>query len=150
MLKIRRPLGRLIFNMGIAIPGKTIFLIETAPWSPMKGMINMIYKSHANKMKPFVSFRETFPGFIKGFHCISRNQQEPMARVGFQNIVSQDVSKISVNEGQLCICKMFPRWLWLGSHDLGQCRENRSRLRTICYQKRISIVKTAKLMFLIL
>ena len=27
MLKIRRPLGRLIFNMGIAIPGKTVFLI---------------------------------------------------------------------------------------------------------------------------
>ena len=35
MLKIRRPLGRLIFNMGIAIPGKTVFLIETAP-SPLK------------------------------------------------------------------------------------------------------------------
>ena len=33
MLKIRRPLGRLIFNMGIAIPGKTVFLIETAPLS---------------------------------------------------------------------------------------------------------------------
>ena len=32
MLKIRRPLGRLIFNMGIAITGKTVFLIETAPW----------------------------------------------------------------------------------------------------------------------
>ena len=31
MLKIRRPLGRLIFNMGIAIPGKTAFVIETAP-----------------------------------------------------------------------------------------------------------------------
>ena len=31
MLKIRRPLGRLIFNMGIAIPGKTVFLIETKP-----------------------------------------------------------------------------------------------------------------------
>ena len=31
MLKIRWPLGRLIFNMGIAIPGKTVFLIETAP-----------------------------------------------------------------------------------------------------------------------
>ena len=31
MLKIRRPLGRLIFNMGIAIPGKTVCLIETAP-----------------------------------------------------------------------------------------------------------------------
>ena len=35
MLKIRRPLGRLIFNMGIAIPGKTVFLIETAPWYPL-------------------------------------------------------------------------------------------------------------------
>ena len=34
MLKIRRPLGRLIFNMGIAIPGKTVFLIETAPRAP--------------------------------------------------------------------------------------------------------------------
>ena len=33
MLKIRRPLGRLIFNMGIATPGKTVFLIETAPWA---------------------------------------------------------------------------------------------------------------------
>ena len=31
MLKIRRPWGRLIFNIGIAIPGKTVFLIETAP-----------------------------------------------------------------------------------------------------------------------
>ena len=31
MLKIRRPLGHLIFNRGIAIPGKTVFLIETAP-----------------------------------------------------------------------------------------------------------------------
>ena len=34
MLRIRRPLGRLIFNMGIAIPGKTVFLIETAPRGP--------------------------------------------------------------------------------------------------------------------
>ena len=32
MLKIRRLLGRLIFNMGIAIAGKTVILIETAPW----------------------------------------------------------------------------------------------------------------------
>ena len=39
MLKIRRPLGRLIFNMGIAIPGKTVFLIETAPCSFWKIMI---------------------------------------------------------------------------------------------------------------
>ena len=39
MLKIRRPVGRLIFNMGIVIPGKTVFLIETAPRSP----ISLIY-----------------------------------------------------------------------------------------------------------
>ena len=39
MLKIRRPLGRLIFNMGIAIPGKTVFLIETAPISRPSGTV---------------------------------------------------------------------------------------------------------------
>ena len=39
MLKIRRPLGRLIFNMGIAIPGKTVFLIETAPRYQGQGQI---------------------------------------------------------------------------------------------------------------
>ena len=39
MLKIRRPLGRLIFNMGIAIPGKTVFLIETAPRPLLEPMI---------------------------------------------------------------------------------------------------------------
>ena len=32
MLKIRRPTGRLIFNMGIPIPGKTVFYVETGPW----------------------------------------------------------------------------------------------------------------------
>ena len=44
MLKIRRPLGRLIFNMGIAIPGKTVFLIETAPSMPCQTAIDP--KSH--------------------------------------------------------------------------------------------------------
>ena len=32
MLKIRRPNGRLIFNMGIPIPGKDGLYIETGPW----------------------------------------------------------------------------------------------------------------------
>ena len=41
MLKIRRPLGRLIFNMRIAIPGKTVFLIETAPWSSTPKRMNI-------------------------------------------------------------------------------------------------------------
>ena len=44
MLKIRRPLGRLIFNMGIAIPGKTVFLIETAPqWNVFIFQINTLW-----------------------------------------------------------------------------------------------------------
>ena len=44
MLKIRRPNGRLIFNMGIAIPSKTVFLIETAPciWEPIIKYTNLI------------------------------------------------------------------------------------------------------------
>ena len=45
MLKIRRPLGRLIFNMGITIPCKTVFLIEMAPW----------YLSDVWKKKTFAS-----------------------------------------------------------------------------------------------
>ena len=55
MLKIRRPLGRLIFNMGITIPGKTVFLIETAPWlSPAHPMPHRLryYKEKA-KWIPF-------------------------------------------------------------------------------------------------
>ena len=57
MLKIRRPLGRLIFNMGIAIPGKTVFLIETAPcilrhslricgWSQVKTSCRTAFQVH--------------------------------------------------------------------------------------------------------
>ena len=46
MLKIRRPLGRLIFNMGIAIPGKTVFLIETAPrWAAENRMLDRVPES---------------------------------------------------------------------------------------------------------
>ena len=46
MLKIRRPLGRLIFNMGIAIPGKTVFLIETAP---------RLFENHEQNWTPDIS-----------------------------------------------------------------------------------------------
>ena len=48
MLKIRRPLGRLIFNMGIAIPGKTVFLIETAPGSPDWARVKSVKQRHAH------------------------------------------------------------------------------------------------------
>ena len=48
MLKIRRPLGRLIFNMGIAIPGKTVFLIETAP---RYQYISLLIAQSSNELK---------------------------------------------------------------------------------------------------
>ena len=55
MLKIRRPLGRLIFNMGIAIPGKTVFLIETAPRVPSDTFCQLF--RHIVEMACFVQFR---------------------------------------------------------------------------------------------
>ena len=39
MLKIRRPNGRLIFNMGIPIPGKDGLYIETGPWKSWGFMV---------------------------------------------------------------------------------------------------------------
>ena len=56
MLKIRRPLGRLIFNMGIAIPGKTVFLIETAPRPCfLSDRICLVYGRRMNR-KETISF----------------------------------------------------------------------------------------------
>ena len=55
MLKIRRPLGRLIFNMGIAIPGKTVFLIETAPRYP--GMLWSLWNSFENWILVYEIYR---------------------------------------------------------------------------------------------
>ena len=59
MLKIRRPLGRLIFNMGIAIPGKTVFLIEMAPGRRLNikmlpyQYMNSHYKDKTVKQPPY-------------------------------------------------------------------------------------------------
>ena len=50
MLKIRRPLGRLIFNMGIAIPGKTVFLIEMAPRTLQTPFSNAIILNENNSI----------------------------------------------------------------------------------------------------
>ena len=64
MLKIRRPLGRLIFNMGITIPGKTVFLIETAPcfWHntahSMIGHPNDIVVTHISEL-PIVGIEQS-------------------------------------------------------------------------------------------
>ena len=70
MLKIRRPTGRLIFNMGIPIPGKTVFYIETGPsalamespqsWTELSKFsaisANWVFKNNANDWIPIQSF----------------------------------------------------------------------------------------------
>ena len=79
MLKIRRPLGCLIFNMGIAIPGKTVFLIETAPRitrlggfqvSCLKDFLNFLIRSlwwytfHLD-MQDTIKFGNSMGSFLK-------------------------------------------------------------------------------------
>ena len=76
MLKIRRPLGRLIFNMGIAIPGKTVFLIETAPRPQRNSQHSGWLKSQAIFMTRSFFFntlrlRQNGPHFSK---CIFLNE----------------------------------------------------------------------------
>ena len=57
MLKIRRSLGRLIFNMGIAIPGKTVLLIETAPCSQLVARQPGLSASHYSRAARHFLFR---------------------------------------------------------------------------------------------
>ena len=77
MLKIRRPLGRLIFNMGIAIPGKTVFLIETAP--RIFSYMNSLEVVHAWRASCFENWNRPLKFILKhietiisqlGYHCV--------------------------------------------------------------------------------
>ena len=73
MLKIRRPLGRLIFNMGIAIPGKTVFLIETAPRYEFLGFLVTMEISECDiytYIKTWRSDVEIWKGFTKADYYI--------------------------------------------------------------------------------
>ena len=65
MLKIRRPLGRLIFNTGIAIPGKTAFLIETAPdlyrtYETRIWIVHMIMKRDCLRYQIYITLNDTW------------------------------------------------------------------------------------------
>ena len=73
MLKIRRPVGRLIFNMGITIPSKTVFLIETAPSIPkssLRGLANRSYHQYVMSSsapfhgQPFANKWNLVPGAV--------------------------------------------------------------------------------------
>ena len=87
MLKIRRPLGRLIFNMRIAIPGKTVFLIETAPrpWG-LDCLVSWFF--HQLKPKPgnkTVTPSWSDPNFIALF-CIVHVPKNNHGELDFNNI----------------------------------------------------------------
>ena len=71
MLKIRRPLGRLIFNMGIAIPGKTVFLIETAPSFPWYAAPDLLTAWMLNSSPPGQNGRHFADNMFK---CIFLNE----------------------------------------------------------------------------
>ena len=79
MLKIRRPLGRLIFNMGITIPGKTVFLIETAPWC---------HAGHTSIMKGQVKFFQ-HSLYIAWFSLVSWKQITKKTNIPTSNIICQ-------------------------------------------------------------
>ena len=71
MLKIRRPLGRLIFNMGIAIPGKTVFLIETAPRFDVDDFTPSVHrKNQLNNLSLQALAEVLFPQTSLPYHMI--------------------------------------------------------------------------------
>ena len=83
MLKIRRPLGRLIFNMGIAIPGKTVFLIETAPrmkfnicllhWALADAVVVWNYSRWRHQMETFSALLALCAGEFPSQRPVTRN-----------------------------------------------------------------------------
>ena len=88
MLKIRRPLGCLIFNMGIAIPGKTVFLIETAPWFIFFWLLTLWWISTPliiNRLCHFFTFLIYLEPLALNFmFCLLANQLIPRkASVGY-------------------------------------------------------------------
>ena len=80
MLKIRRPLGRLIFNMGIAIPGKTVFLIETAARPFQLMMSEADHLDAFTRLSDMDLLQDSDQCKLKTAHacCISGRTQESM------------------------------------------------------------------------
>ena len=99
MLKIRRPLGRLIFNMGIAIPGKTVFLIETAPccfWHTNPWLYQKCTTRHPADQKDVCTAKgSAYPQQSTNFISLHTSVDRPMMWLNRYNIKShQPHSKI--------------------------------------------------------
>ena len=94
MLKIRRPLGRLIFNMGIAIPGKTVFLIETAPWSVNTKGIECPYEAYENHIPTtFFSPWRICHLIIRTFYLVMKTLHLVRSRVQKVALIKETLSR---------------------------------------------------------
>ena len=107
MLKIRRPLGRLIFNMGIAIPGKTVFLIETAPCSAWSHYLNhcrsTVNWTLRNKL------REIWKKKYETFHINKANLRDLIAATDLVILLKLDSNRQFFSPCDLEIWWMTPK-----------------------------------------
>ena len=122
MLKIRRPLGRLIFNMGIAIPGKTVFLIETAPWFGWIWIKRLIFLW----MKYIWKFLRT-DGHFHFVYCVKLvHDSNHVVLDPFPIYRLSHLRKVSVNEKRRYKCNVCPHLLrsfsaWPKTEDEKDC-----------------------------
>ena len=107
MLKIRRPLGRLIFNMGIAIPGKTVFLIETDPWMCHAALTNEGNRADAKTDQHLPSFFQNTKSSI--LPPVSHFLPTPPQVDNYKALIHW--ARVT----HICICKPYHNWfrLWL-------------------------------------
>ena len=133
MLKIRRPLGRLIFNMGIAIPGKTVFLIETAPRCPIVFRVPFKFQCHKGR-KSTIWLRLSVPWWQLQFEFTDSHEMIDIASrimevvhycFVFFEVISQNSRSHRLNNGFGWIL-----WLWFACwrHQM----ETFSALLAIC------------------
>ena len=115
MLKVRRPLGRLIFNMGIAIPGKTVFLIETAPRPSSSGLFLRCLLFRMQQL----SHQAT--NFCLSIHNYIDDESWKTDLLFLKNIDQCGLSRV------ICICHVYCEYMYdvcAECQDTVRCRYN--------------------------
>ena len=101
MLKIRRPVGRLIFNMGIAIPSKTVFLIETAPRMHLFHIPQCSIQSRICtslfRMAHCGIWNSCFLGFVNLVYCMIVQVKKPWRIWGNRSVLKQNKLRQNAN-----------------------------------------------------
>ena len=122
MLKIRRPLGRLIFNMGIATPGKTVFLIETAPrWQAI------IWTNAALLTDAYICICCTRGVRFKDFQSTFGDRSDAINQNGFRDLaICCGTSIVNVNTCNVILTISLPieqrQWLCKWTHSENWCQ----------------------------